>query len=112
MNRSRVEVEARPQSTVSTPAQTTIGTTAAQLIAATTNEARRSLVIQNTGTTTIKLAFGATSPTQSVYHVALKACGIADDGSGGIYADDAWRGAVQVISSGAGGTVVVTEFTF
>lgn len=109
MNRARVEVEARPQSTEYTAAQTSIGTTAATVLSANTD--RRSLLIQNTGTTTIKLIFGTGTPTQTVYHVALKACGIADDGSGGVYADDAWRGAVRAISSGAGGTMVITEFT-
>lgn len=110
MNRARVEVEARPQTTASAPAQTSIGTVAGQVLAANTD--RRSVIIQNTGTTTIKLTLGSTAPTQTVYHVALKACGIADDGSGGIYADDAWRGAIQGISSGAGGTMVITEITF
>lgn len=109
MNRARVEVEARPQSAEYTAAQTSIGTTAATILAA--NEARRSVIIQNTGTTTIKLLFGTGTPTQTVYHVALKACGIADDGSGGVYSDDAWRGAIRAISSGAGGTLVITEFT-
>ena len=99
--------EAGPQEGVSAPAQTTIGTTAVTLLAA--NPLRRGLIIANTGLTVIKLVLGLGTPTQTVYHLPLKACAVADDGSGGTYIDDAWTGAVQVISSGVGGTVVTTE---
>lgn len=67
-------------------------------------------MIQNTGTTTIKLNFGSTAPTQTVYHVAIRPGNVADDGIGAVYTDDLWIGAVRAISSVAGGTVVITEF--
>lgn len=107
MNVLRAEVEAHLRLTSSTPAQTAVGTTAGQVLAATS--ARRGLIIQNTGTTILYVVLGASTPTASVYHVALAACTGANDGKGGIYIDDAWIGAVQMIGSAAGGTCVITE---
>jgi hypothetical protein len=75
------------------------------------NAKRKGFSIQNTGTTIIKLSFGATMPTQTVYHVALKPCTVADDGNGAYYVDDCWIGPVNGISSAGGGTCVITEFT-
>lgn len=89
------------------PAQTSVGAGAGQIIAA--NEARRGLIIQNTGTTIIYITLGSTAPTTTAYHVALRACSVANDGNGGIYNDDAWTGAVQAIGSAGGGSVVITE---
>lgn len=91
----------------STPAQTSVGAGAGQILAA--NDGRRGLIIQNTGTTIIYLVLGSATPTATVYHVALRACSVANDGNGGIYNDDAWTGAVQAIGSVGGGTVVITE---
>lgn len=104
----RVIAEGSPQLSVSTPAQTSQGVAAATIVAA--NPKRKGLIVQNTGTTIIKLSFGANDPTATVYHVALAACTAGDDGTGGIYTDDSWVGEVRAISSGAGGTCVVTEF--
>lgn len=106
---NRSFIEASPQATASTPAQTSVGTDAGVVLAA--NPKRKGLIIQNTGLTTLKLSFGATVPTQTAYHVALAPCTGADDGHGGIYADDAWVGVVNAISSEAGGTCVAVEFT-
>jgi len=105
---SRAFIEQSPQVSASTPAQTSVTDTAGVILYA--NGRRKGLVVQNTGTTIIKLAFGSTSPTQGAYHVALSACTVANDGSGGIYVDDAWAGEVRAISSTAGGTIVTTEF--
>jgi len=103
-------VEPTPQAGVSTPAQTSIGTTAGLALA--TNPKRKGLTVQNTGTTVIKLTFHPTDmPTQTVYDVALAAGSAADDGKGGFYSDDAYVGAVNAISSAAGGTFVIKEFT-
>jgi len=104
---NRIFVETSPQTTVSAPAQTSIGTTAAEFLAA--SPKRKCFTVQNTGLTVIKLAFGAT-PTQTVYHMALQVAAGADDGSGGVYIDDSWTGVVNGISSGAGGTCVIAEF--
>lgn len=98
--------------TSSVPAQQTIGTTSVQVIAA--NASRKGLSIQNTGTTVLKLGLGQT-PTQTAYHIALRAGGAADDGSSerwdGTISGVVWTGAVNAISPSAGGTVVVTELT-
>ena len=104
----RALVEGAPQETVSTPAQTSIGTVAAVVLVR--NPKRKGFIIQNTGTTVIRLTMGSTSPTQTVYHVSLKACTGADDGSGGVYIDENYVGTVNAISSGASGTFVITEF--
>jgi hypothetical protein len=68
-------------------------------------------MIQNTGTTVLRFVLGNTTPTQTVYHIALKGCSVADDGSGWAYFDDSWVGPVWGISSVPGGTAVITEFT-
>ena len=105
----RAIVEAGPQQGVSVAAQTGVTTTAGAIVAA--NMKRKGLVVQNTGTTVIKLLLGTGTPTQSVYHIALKGCDSADDGTGGVYFDDSWVGPVQAISSAMGGTCVITEIT-
>ena len=102
-------VEQANATVASTPTQIAQDTTADIVIAS--NADRRGFSVQNTGTTVIKLAFGSTDPTQTAYHVALKACAEADDGTGGYYADDQWSGDVRAISSGASGTLVALEIT-
>ncbi len=108
-DQSAVPVAMSKSSTSSAAAQTSQGTTAVQVLAANAN--RKQLIILNTGTTTIKLLLGAGTPTQTSYHVALRGAGAADDGSGGSYVSDVWTGAVQAISSGASGAMVITELT-
>lgn len=105
---SRLFVDTNPQVVASAPAQITQGATGARILEA--NARRRGLLIQNTGTTVIKLVFGNTNPTATAYHVALAPASGADDGTGGLYTDDAWQGPIRAISSGAGGTLVITEF--
>lgn len=105
---SRALVDVAPQASCSEPAQTTIGTNAAVILRA--NPKRKGWSIQNTGTTVIKLSFGSTDPTQTVYHQALGAASAADDGTGGTWFDDAYVGEVRAISSAAGGTFVLSEF--
>ena len=103
----RALIEGSPQLSSTAPAQTAIGGTAAQFLGP--NPKRKGLIVQNTGTTVIYLSLGTTNPTATVYHVALKACTTHDDGSGGVYLDDSWVGAVQGLSSAGGGTCVITE---
>jgi hypothetical protein len=93
---------------VSTPAQNTIGTTAEQILGA--NPSRQKFILQNVGTTVIKIAYGTTTPTQSNYHIALPACGSENDGSSFLYEETQWLDEVQAISSGAGGLLQVAEF--
>lgn len=100
-------IEGSPQISVSAPSQTTIGTTAGLFLAA--NAKRKGLIIQNTGVTILKFTFGTTSPTQTVYHIALAAASVADNGTGATYFESSWVGPMQIISSGAGGTCIYAE---
>lgn len=104
---SAVTVIAGQQRATSTPAQTSLGATAALVLAA--NSKRRGLIIQNTSTKILKFNLGASVPTQTVYQVCLKACDAADDGTGGTYIDDFWQGDVTAIFNAADGTFVITE---
>ena len=104
-----LSVGAVQSNTITNAAQTTISTTAIQLLAA--NNSRKRLRITNLGTTVIKIILGAGTPTQTVYHLALAACGQANDGSSVSYIDDMWIGAVQAISSAVGGLLSVAELT-
>jgi hypothetical protein len=95
--------------TSSAPAQTVVGTSASQVLAA--NALRKRFMLQNVGTTRIYISLGATSPTTSAFHFALPAGGNTGDGSSPVWQDIMWTGAVQAISSAAGGLLVVTELT-
>jgi hypothetical protein len=66
------------------------------------NEARTSFMIQNQDTNPLYLCFGGTA-SSSVFHVILKACSSAKDGTGGTYTDQAgiiWNGLITCYSSG------------
>lgn len=99
-----------PQSstTASAPSRQTIGGTAASILAS--NSSRKRCMIQNVGTTVLYLAFGAT-PTTTNFHLSLPAGGSAGDGTSPSYSDDLWKGAIEAISSAAGGFVQVVEMT-
>ena len=99
-----------PQSstTASSPSRQTIGGTAASILAV--NASRKRCTVQNVGTTILYLAFGAT-PTTTNFHIALPAGGSTGDGTSTLYSDDLWKGAIEAISSAAGGFVQVTEMT-
>ena len=101
--------QAAARSTASTAAQTAVGLVAGQILAADSN--RKGLIIVNTGTSIIYLILGSGTPTATIYHVALRPATTADDGSGGVYIDDSWVGAVQALSSAAGGTLVITTIS-
>lgn len=95
--------------TSSAVAQTTLGTTNAQALAA--NSGRKGFTVQNCGLTVIKITLGAAAATQANYTFSLPACGNQNDGSSPIYSNFLWTGAVQWISSAAGGLVTIAEFT-
>ena len=103
----RALIEGSPQLSVSTPAQTSIGTTAALFLVA--NPKRKGLIIQNTGATVLKFTFGTVNPTQTVYHISLGAATVADDGTGATYFESSWVGRINVISSGAAGQFIYAE---
>lgn len=99
-------------STSSTVAQTTVGTSAVQALAA--NSGRKGFSIQNQGTTVLKILLGSATPTQANYTVALPPGGTANDGSSHPWYGPpgfTWTGAIQWISSGAGGLGEAVEFT-
>ena len=95
--------------TVSAAGPSTIGASSATLLAA--NALRKRLILQNVGTTRILILFGAGSASASNYHIALPAGGNSNDGSSAPYVDQLWTGAIQAISSAAGGSVQAMEFT-
>lgn len=97
-------------SVVLPPAQTAVGTSSGVVAVANTSRCR--IMVQNTGTTILRLALGPTAPTGTAYHIALPPCTVANDGLGGTWIDDMWQGQVQAISSAAGGLCVVTELIF
>lgn len=96
-------------STSSAALQQTIGTTAGQVLAS--NALRLKVTLQNCGTTVIKILLGSGTPTQSNYHFALPPGGTTNDGSSPLFSDTMWIGAIQAVSSAAGGLLQVTELT-
>lgn len=93
--------------TSSSPAATSVTSSSASILAS--NTARREAIVINTGTTVVFLGLGQT-PTITAYAVVLKACSSANDGTGGSFVTDVWKGAINAISASTG-TVVVTELT-
>lgn len=110
-NIGNVDIASYPSSTTSSaPAQTSQGTTAAQVLAA--NSSRKTVRIANTGTTILYFnEHASTEPTAAAHHFSLPACFAANDGLGGVYVSDVWKGAIRAVSSGSGGTCVITELT-
>jgi Ice-binding-like len=94
--------------TGSVPAATTVTSTSSAILAA--NTARKECRVENTSTVAVYLGLGRV-PTATAYHVALKACAVANDGTGGVYDSTVWKGAINAIVASTSGTVVVTELT-
>lgn len=103
-----VIVEANNSSTANAPAQQTVGVASGSILAA--NASRKECLVVNTGTTIVYLGLGQT-PSATAYHVALSPCTSANDGTGGTYTSDMWKGSINAIGSAAAGTVCVTELT-
>jgi hypothetical protein len=93
----------------STNAPATVGTSSAQAIAA--NSSRKKLVLQNVGTTVLYVLLGAGSASATNFTFALPSGGSSKDGTCPVYVDTMWQGAVQWISSAAGGIGVANECT-
>ena len=94
--------------TSNVPSQQTVTSTSGQILA--TNSSRKECTVVNTGTVAVYLGLGRT-PTSTAYHVALSACTSANDGTGGTYTSDIWKGAINAITASTSGTVVITELT-
>jgi len=103
-----VVISGTTSTVASVPAQTAVGTASVVVLAA--NAARKECIFVNTGTTIIYLGLGQT-PTVTAYHIALLPCAVANDGSGGAFLSDIWKGAVNAIGSAASGTLCITELT-
>jgi hypothetical protein len=103
-----VPVEGQGSNTSSAVLQQAVGTSTTNVLSS--NAARREVIVVNTGATIIYLGLGQT-PTATAYHVALKACAAANDGTGGVFVSDMWTGQINAIGSASSGTVVVTELT-
>lgn len=107
-SRSELQVSETGSILATSPAKTEVDTSSLLLLDE--NLSRLECIIVNTGTTVIYLAFGA-NPTTISYHIALNACSVANDGTGGAYITDVWKGQIKAISSALGGTICVTELT-
>jgi len=72
------------------------------------NTLRNKLLIQNVGTNPLFVNFGGTA-SSSAFHIVLKACSVASDGTGGSYESGnvVWQGSVSV--AGTSPTLVVLE---
>jgi hypothetical protein len=97
-----------PSVTANSPSAQTVTSTSGSVLAS--NTSRKELRVTNTGTVAVYLGLGQT-PTATAYHVALSPCTSGNDGTGGGYTSDLWKGAVNAIVASTSGTVVVTELT-
>lgn len=74
------------------------------------NAARREVIVVNTDIVAVYLGLGQV-PTATAYHVALKPCSVAHDGTGGSFVSDLFKGQVNAIVASTTGHVAVTEMT-
>ena len=95
--------------TASAVAQTAVTSTSSSILAA--NAARLECTVVNTGVVAVYLGLNGKTPTSANYHIALSACGVANDGTGGTYTSDLVKGAINAITASTSGTVCVTELT-
>jgi hypothetical protein len=94
--------------TANAPSQVAVGTSS--VVALASNASRKECTIVNTGTTVLFLGLAQT-PTNTAYHIALSPCATANDGTGGTYTTDIFKGAINAIGSAVSGTCVVVELT-
>ena len=96
-----------PSTVASSPSQQTVTTASQTFLAA--NNARKEFRITNTGTTNVVYLGLGQAPSATAYHVALTPCTVANDGTGGSYTSDFWKGSVQALTAASTSTIVVTE---
>lgn len=94
--------------TAGAPANTAVTSTSSVILAA--NTARREVMITNTDVVAVYIAFGQT-PTATAYHIVLRPCTVAHDGSGGSFVSDIFKGAINAIVASTSGHVSVVELT-
>jgi hypothetical protein len=95
--------------TINDPAVITVGTTVEPLFKANPN--RQEFLVQNIDTVVVYLIFTKNKGSNVVYHVALSGCTAADDGTGGSYISDLWKGDVYIVGQAAAARVVAYEMT-
>lgn len=100
-NQPAISTKPDKAAAANTPAIVTSG---GDVIASNAN--RKAWAIQNLGTNPlfVRLATGASS---TVFHVVLKGCAVADDGSGGYFSDEVYTGVVS--ATGTSPRFAVTE---
>lgn len=94
--------------TASACANTSVTSTSSSILSA--NTARREAIIVNTGVVTVYIGLGQT-PSGTAYHVVLRPCAVAHDGSGGSFVTDTWKGQINAITASTSSNVSVTELT-
>lgn len=104
-----IAVTPATSTTVSAVSIVTVGTGTTSLLAASGTRTR--FILQNVGTTQIYILFGAGTASSVNYHIILPPGGSTADGFSAPYIDQQWLGAIQASSSGAGGSVSVSNFT-
>jgi hypothetical protein len=72
------------------------------------NGNRDEIQITNVGTSKIYLGLGRV-PTLTNYDQPLAACAVANDGTGGEWISDSWKGSIYAISDSAAGSLVMKE---
>lgn len=94
--------------TANPPTVASILTPSSGAVVLASNTARNKLLIQNTGTNPLFVNFGSTA-SSTVFHIVLKACSVASDGTGGSYESGnvVWTGSVSV--AGTTPTLVAWE---
>lgn len=105
-----------PALVVTTSGSTTAGACATTAVTSTSgsvlaaNTARRECIITNQDVVTVYIGLGQT-PTALAYHIVLKPCTVLNDGTGGSFVSDVWKGAINAIVSSTTGHVSVVELT-
>lgn len=103
-----IVVTERGSITASLCSTLSVSGTSGSILAA--NSSRVEVIVTNTGTSVIYLGLGRT-PSITAYHIALSACSTANDGTGGVFISDTWKGQINAIGSNNAGTICVSELT-
>jgi hypothetical protein len=103
-----IVVTTNGSTTAGAPANTAVTSTSSAVLAA--NVARREALITNTDTVVVYVGLGQV-PTATAYHVALRPCTVAHDGTGGSFVTDIWKGAINAIVASTTGHIAIAELT-
>lgn len=95
--------------TITDPSIVSVGTTIEPILKA--NPIRSEFLIQNIDVVPIAIILTKNKGSNTIYHAMLSACTTADDGTGGSFISDLWKGDVYVVAVSAGGRLVAYEMT-